>query len=105
MTPGPYGLLTLARSVWSVTGACLAIRRELFFEVGGLNEGLPVTYNDVELCLRLTAQGYRTVWTPAALLEHRELASRSPDPSGAAAGGDARGVEPAAPRLGQSRVA
>ena len=77
--PGPSGLMALARSVWSVTGACLAIRRDLFVEVGGLNEGLPVAYNDVELCLRLTAQGYRIVWTPAAVLEHRELASRPPD--------------------------
>lgn len=76
---GPSGLLALARSVWSVTGACLAVRRDLFFEVGGLNESLPVTYNDIDLCLRLTVQGYRTVWTPAALLEHRELASRPPD--------------------------
>lgn len=80
---GPSGLLALARSVWSVTGACLAVRRDLLFEVGGLNEGLPVIYNDVDLCLRLTALGYRTVWTPAALLEHRELASRSPDHVGA----------------------
>jgi O-antigen biosynthesis protein len=80
---GPSGLLALARSVWSVTGACLALRRDLLFEVGGLNEGLPVIYNDVDLCLRLTTLGYRTVWTPAALLEHRELASRSPDHVGA----------------------
>ena len=77
--PGPYGLLAMARSVWSVTGACLAVRRDLFFEVGGLNEGLPIAYNDVELCLRLTVEGYRNVWTPMAVLEHQELASRPPD--------------------------
>ncbi len=77
--PGPSGLMALSRSVWSVTGACLATRRELLVQVGGLNEGLPVAYNDVELCLRLTAQGYRIVWTPDAVLEHRELASRLPD--------------------------
>ena len=77
--PGPSGLMALSRSVWSVTGACLAMRRKLFFDVGGLNEGLPVAYNDVEFCLRLTTQGYRIVWTPDAVLEHRELASRLPD--------------------------
>ena len=81
--PGPSGLLALARSAWSVTGACLAVRRDLLFAVGGLNEGLPVIYNDVDLCLRLTALGYRIVWTPAAVLEHRELASRPPDHLGA----------------------
>jgi GT2 family glycosyltransferase len=77
--PGPYGLLAMAHSVWSVTGACLAVRRDLFFQVGGLNEGLPIAYNDVELCLRLAIEGYRNVWTPLAVLEHRELASRPPD--------------------------
>jgi GT2 family glycosyltransferase len=81
--PGPYGLLTMARNVWSVTGACLAVRRDLFTQVGGLNEGLPIAYNDVEFCLRLTVEGYRIVWTPSAVLEHRELASRPPDHLGA----------------------
>jgi GT2 family glycosyltransferase len=81
--PGPYGLLTMARNVWSVTGACLAVRRDLFVQVGGLNEGLPIAYNDVEFCLRLTVEGYRILWTPLAVLEHRELASRPPDHLGA----------------------
>lgn len=76
---GPSGLLALSRDVWAVTGACVATRREVFFEVGGLNEGLPVAYNDIDFCMRLTVQGYRIVWTPNAVLEHRELASRPPD--------------------------
>ena len=76
---GPFGLMATARQVWAVTGACLALRREAFLAVGGLNEALPVAYNDVDLCLRLTAHGYRIVWTPWASLEHRELASRPPD--------------------------
>ena len=79
--PGPFGLLSSARDVWGVTGACLAIRREVFFAVGGLNEAFPISYNDVDLCLRLTASGYRIVWTPWSVLEHRELASRPPDHS------------------------
>ncbi len=78
---GAFDLLALAREVWGVTGACLAMRRDIFFAVGGLNEALPVAYNDVELCLRLTAHGYRLVWTPWSVVEHRELASRPPDHS------------------------
>lgn len=77
--PGPYDLMGLAREVWGVTGACVAIPRTVFFDVGGLNEALPVAYNDVDLCLRLTAHGYRIVWTPWSVLEHRELASRPDD--------------------------
>jgi GT2 family glycosyltransferase len=78
---GPSELMGLARDVWAVTGACMATRREVFFAVGGLNEALPVTCNDVDFCLRLTANGYRLIWTPWAVLEHRELASRPPDHS------------------------
>ena len=78
---GPFDLMAAARSVWAVTGACLAIARDVFYAAGGLNEALPVAYNDVDLCMRLTALGYRIVWTPWACLEHRELASRPPDHS------------------------
>jgi O-antigen biosynthesis protein len=70
---------TVAHSVSAVTGACLAVRRSTFFEVGGLDEGLAVTCNDTDFCLRLLAYGYRNVWTPFAMLEHRELASRGPE--------------------------
>lgn len=76
---GAYGLLGLARDVWALTGACIALPRRVFFEVGGLNEALPVAYNDVDLCIRVTAHGYRLIWTPWSILEHRELASRQPD--------------------------
>ena len=63
-----------------MTGACVAIRRAVFFEVGGLDKiNLPVTYNDVDLCLRLGDHGYRVVWTPFAELFHLECASRGLD--------------------------
>ena len=78
-TFGAFGLLGLAREVWGLTGACLAIPRDVFFAVGGLNEALPVAYNDVDFCLRLTVHGYRLIWTPWSLVEHREMASRLPD--------------------------
>ena len=45
-------------SCWSaVTGACLMIRKELLVRVGGLDEDLPVEFNDVDLCLRLVQLG------------------------------------------------
>ena len=78
---GAFGLMGLARDVWGVTGACMAVPRAVFFAVGGLNEALPVACNDVDFCLRLTVAGYRIVWTPWSVLEHRELASRQPDHS------------------------
>ena len=76
---GPGGELAVARTVSSVTGACLALRRSVFFEVGGLNEELRVAFGDVDLCMRLGDHGYRIVWTPFAELFHLESASRGQD--------------------------
>jgi GT2 family glycosyltransferase len=76
---GPCGLLSLAREVWGVTGACMALRRSVFFSAGGLNEALAVSCNDVDFCVRLRALGYRIIWTPWAELTHHELASRGDD--------------------------
>jgi O-antigen biosynthesis protein len=73
---GPAGELALTRTVSAVTGACLAIRRSVFFEVGGLNEQMKAAFNDIDLCLRLGDHGYRIVWTPFAELFHLESASR-----------------------------
>ena len=80
-SPGAFGLLGATREVWGVTGACMAVRRAVFLATGGLNEALPVAYNDVDFCLRLTARGYRIIWTPWSVVEHREMASRPPDHS------------------------
>jgi GT2 family glycosyltransferase len=77
---GYRGELTLRRTLSAVTGACLAIRKAVFFEVGGLDEiNLPVAFNDVDLCLKVGQFGYRVVWTPLAELIHLESASRGLD--------------------------
>ena len=52
------------------------MRRQVFEEVGGLDEKLSVAFNDVDFCLRVRAAGYRNLWTPFAKLYHHESASR-----------------------------
>jgi GT2 family glycosyltransferase len=75
--PGYHNQLALARTLSAVTGACAMMRREVFFEVGGLDEvNLPSNFNDVDLCLRVGDYGFRIVWTPFAELFHSESASR-----------------------------
>jgi O-antigen biosynthesis protein len=82
--PGYFGQLALTRTLSAVTGACMAIRRKVFFDVGGLDEvNLAVAYNDVDLCLRVQDHGYRVVWTPFAELFHLECASRGLDDTAA----------------------
>jgi hypothetical protein len=66
----------VAQSLSAVTGACLVVERKKFEQVGGLDEGLAVAFNDIDLCLRLREAGYRNVWTPFAELYHHESASR-----------------------------
>jgi O-antigen biosynthesis protein len=75
--PGYFGQLMLARNVTATTGACLMVRRDVFLQVGGLDEAsLPVAFNDVDFCLKLVESGYLNVWTPYAELYHLESASR-----------------------------
>lgn len=63
--------------VSAVTGACMMIERRKFDAVGGFDEvDLPVELNDVDLCLRLAARGWRSICNTQALLIHRQSASR-----------------------------
>ena len=73
---GYRGFLKMVRNCSAVTFACVMIPRKVFLEFKGLDENLKVECNDVDFCLRVNEAGYRVVWTPFALLYHRELATR-----------------------------
>jgi GT2 family glycosyltransferase len=61
----------------AVTGACMMLRKELYQQLGGMNEtDLRVFYNDVDLCLRIRATGKRILWTPDVELIHQEGLTR-----------------------------
>ncbi len=79
--PGYFARAHLAQDVSAVTTACALVKREVYLEVGGFDENLAVTFNDVDFCLRLRGAGYRIVWTPYAELIHHESASRGFDNS------------------------
>ena len=79
---GYFSRLQLVQNLSAVTAACLLLRRELFMRVGGFDaDRLPVSFNDVDFCLRVHAAGYRNLWTPYAELYHQESASRGADDS------------------------
>jgi len=62
---------------WSaVTGACLLTRADVFAEVGGFTEDLPLNYNDVDFCLKLRHRGLDVVCAPFARLYHYESSTR-----------------------------
>ncbi len=79
--PGYFARAHLAQDVSAVTTACALVKREVYLQLGGFDENLAVTFNDVDFCLRLREAGYRIVWTPYAELMHYESASRGFDNS------------------------
>jgi GT2 family glycosyltransferase len=78
--PGYQWKPFLIQNYSAVTAACLVMRKAIFTAVGGLNEKhLKVAFNDVDLCLKIRAHGYRILWTPYAELYHLESVSRGND--------------------------
>jgi len=73
---GVAGRALAAQNVTGLITACAAIRRDRYLEVGGMDESLAISHNDLDLCLRLIERGYRNVWTPHAELIHHESVSR-----------------------------
>jgi len=76
---GYFGRAVTTQNLSAVTAACLVIRKSIYDELGGFDEGLAVAFNDVDFCLRVREAGYRNVWTPHAQLYHHESASRGSD--------------------------
>ena len=73
---GPFGALSVNREVIGVTAACAAIRRDVYFEVGGFSEVLPANFNDVDLCYKVRAAGYRIICLANCELYHFESKTR-----------------------------
>ncbi|MDE1828869.1 MAG: glycosyltransferase family 2 protein [Thaumarchaeota archaeon] len=73
---GYKGLVHKVRECSAVTGACMMIKKSIFEEIGGFDENLSYSFNDVDLCLRLREKGYLVIYTPHAMLYHHGTASR-----------------------------
>ena len=81
-SPGYVDRLQYTQQVTAVTAACLAIRRNIYNNVGGLNEqDLTIAFNDIDFCLRVHARGYRNIFAPKAELYHHESISRGSEDS------------------------
>lgn len=74
--PGYFNLIQTVNNYSAVTAACLLCRREIFDEVGGMDEQFEVEYNDVDFCLKIMEAGYYNVYVPQVELYHYESASR-----------------------------
>ena len=73
---GYFRELVFDHEVSGLTAACVAVRRDVFAEVGGFNIGLPSNFNDVDLCLKVRERGYRLIWLADVRAAHFESMTR-----------------------------
>jgi len=72
-----FGREAATRNTSAVTGACLFCRKELYEEVGFMDEEkFKVAFNDVDFCLKLMEKGYRNLYNPYVELIHFESKTR-----------------------------
>jgi GT2 family glycosyltransferase len=76
---GYQGRLIVTQNLSAVTAACLMVRKDVYDEAGGLDEGYAIAFNDVDFCLRVRQRGRLVVWTPHAELYHHESRTRGTD--------------------------
>ncbi len=74
-----FGWNTSTHNSSAVTGACLMVEKDKFWEVDGFLEELSVCYNDVDLCFRLYEDGYHNVVINEIFAWHHESVSRGND--------------------------
>ena len=75
---GAFGDRLITREITGVTGACFAVSKERYFELGGMSEVFPHSFNDVDFTYKALMYGYRVLWTPLAKIWHFETLSREP---------------------------
>lgn len=74
---GAFGSVDWYRNYLTQTAACMALRRNLFAQVGGFDERYQLVFNDMHLGLKVVEAGYRVIHTPFARLIHYEGKSRA----------------------------
>lgn len=79
---GYMSRLAVASNMSACTAACLMVTAADFDEVGGFDEELAVSFNDVDLCLKLRELGRLIVFNPVAEAYHFESRSRGYDKKG-----------------------
>ncbi|WP_414168901.1 glycosyltransferase [Streptoverticillium reticulum] len=79
------------RQVLAVSSAGMLVRRDVWEQLGGFDQRLPLMRDDVDLCWRATAAGHRVLVAPEAVLRHAEAAARERRPV------DCAGRKPADP--------
>ncbi len=73
---GLAGSVDWYRNFYALTGACQAIRRDVFQSVGGYDERFRLAFGDIDFCLRVIKAGLRNLYNPNVVMTHFEGGSR-----------------------------
>lgn len=60
----------------ALTAACLLIKKDIYVEIGGLDEGFVYGYEDVDLGLKVYSKGYKNLYCPTSVLFHHEFGTQ-----------------------------
>jgi N-acetylglucosaminyl-diphospho-decaprenol L-rhamnosyltransferase len=55
-----------------IVGACLLVRRQVYEQIGGLDEGFFMYSEELDWCRRIKGAGWEIVYLPAAVVIHHE---------------------------------
>ena len=80
--PSYVGRAIMPQNLSAVTAACMMMKRSVFEQVKGFDEKFQVAFNDVDLCMKTTQEGYQIVFTPDVELYHYESKSRGVEDTG-----------------------
>lgn len=71
-----FGLSTWSRNYLAISGECLMINKDKFFQVGGFDELLNINLSIIDLCLKVHKKGYRNLYTAALFVYSYGICSR-----------------------------
>lgn len=75
-THGYFSKDSTIQNLSAVTAACIMTKKSIYEEVGYMDEGFKVAFNDVDFCLKIRETGKLIVYNPFAKLWHYESKSR-----------------------------
>lgn len=73
---GYFARDSFVQNLSAVTAACIISRKEIYEEVGYMDESFEVAFNDIDFCLKIREKGYLIVYDPFVELLHYESKSR-----------------------------
>lgn len=74
--PGALPEANESHYVYGVTGACILIERDFFYALGRFDESYFLSYEDVDLCLKILKAGRKIWYEASAWMYHFESATR-----------------------------